>query len=89
MEDFSINSRAEAILDNITELYVYTVTSKNNLQNTDKIINTKLINTWICDKYILINIISDDINIIKNQIISFILGYYKFTDFKTSSTIPP
>ena len=40
----------------------------------------------IDNKKILIDIVSDDTNIIKNQIISLILGYYNFVDLKTEKT---
>lgn len=36
------------------------------------------------NKKILINLISDDINNIKNEVASFILGYYKFIELKTN-----
>jgi leucyl aminopeptidase len=36
------------------------------------------------DKKVLINLVSDDLVIIKNQVISYILGYYQFSQFKTT-----
>ena len=35
------------------------------------------------NKKVLINLVSDDENIIKNQVISYILGFYKFDEFKS------
>lgn len=39
------------------------------------------------NKKILINLVTDENIIIKNQIISYILGFYEFTDFKTEKKI--
>ncbi len=36
---------------------------------------------------IVINLVGNDLLVIKNQVISYILGYYEFTDFKTNSKI--
>ena len=41
----------------------------------------------IFNKKILINIEGDNENIIKNQIVSYILGFYNFNDFKTEKHI--
>ena len=36
---------------------------------------------------IMINLVGNDILVIKNQVISYILGYYEFTDFKTNKKV--
>lgn len=36
---------------------------------------------------IMVNLVGNDILVIKNQVISYILGYYEFTDFKTNKKV--
>ena len=42
-------------------------------------------NIDIKNRNILINLVGDDLLVIKNQVVSYILGYYEFTDLKSSS----
>ena len=85
-DDYKLKSSFEKKLytDNFEVLFVG-VGSENkcdnqHLYNTFGSIGKRMLNE---NKNILISLVGDDINIIKNQVCSYILGFYHFTDFKT------
>jgi leucyl aminopeptidase len=59
--------------------------NKCNNENLYEAFGKLGVNMYKNEKNVLVHLVSDDENIIKNQIISYILGYYNFTDFKTDS----
>ena len=68
------------IVDNVNKC------SNENLYNEFGRIGRKMSHDSENNKFkkVLIKIVTDDLNIIKNQVISYILGFYEFTDFKSN-----
>ena len=88
-DNYKFNESFEKILytDNY-EIVFYWMGLKNKCSNENLYelmgkIGKKMYNE--VNKKILIHLVGDDLIILKNQVISYILGYYQFTEFKTSN----
>jgi len=87
-DDYKIKDNFEKTIytDNFEVLFIGL--GKENKCSNENLYETfgKLgVNMYNNKKNILIHLISNDENTLRNQIISYILGYYNFTDFKTNS----
>jgi leucyl aminopeptidase len=85
-DDYSLktNFTKKMYTDNFEILFVG-IGKENNCNNNNlyNVFGKIGKNMYDENKKILIHLITDDNIIIKNQIISYILGFYKFTDFKS------
>ena len=87
-DDIESDSKKVLYTDNF-EVIFYTI---NKNENCD---NNKLYNLFgkigkssseSINKKILVSIVGDNENIIKNQVVSYILGFYNFVDFKSNKS---
>jgi len=89
LEDIKLNTNFEKTLylDNY-EILLYGLSSENkcNNENLYHVFGNIGKNMYSKNKNALIHLVDSDEIVIKNQIISYILGYYYFTDFKSNST---
>ena len=88
LEDIHLNTNFEKTLyvDNY-EILLYGLSSENkcNNENLYNVFGNIGKNMYNKNKNALIHLVGDDELIIKNQIISYILGFYNFTDFKSNT----
>lgn len=92
--DYKLNESFEKKLytDNYEIIFI-NIGSKNKCSNetlyqTMGKIGKKMYNeNNTSNKNIMVSLVGDDILVIKNQVISYILGYYKFTDLKTNKDL--
>jgi leucyl aminopeptidase len=87
-DDYKIKDNFEKTIytDNFEVLFIgLGKENKCSNENLYEIFGKLGVNMYNNKKNILIHLISNDENTLRNQIISYILGYYNFTDFKTNS----
>ncbi len=85
--DLKSNFEKKMYTDNY-ELLFYGISEdkkcdNKNLYETLGAIGKNISSSEYNKKKILVNLVSHDLNIIKNQVISYILGFYHFEDFKS------
>ena len=81
-DDYKLKSDFQKKLytDNFEVVFV----GLNDVNNLNKTFSSLGKNTQGNNQKYLIHLVGDDINNIKNQIISYILGYYNFEEYKTN-----